>query len=140
MVKISMRLTFIAIAALLAVASPSACGSSEGPQDRQFDLEIREGKLNMNPAVIKVNQGDTVTLRVKSDEHGDFHLHGYDIEIGVGPDEAAPMRFTASATGRFNITFHASDESGEGGSHEGGSHHEGEEAEVLLATLEVLPR
>ena len=87
-----------------------ACGESVEPQAREFSLRIEDRKLNDELAVIKVNQNDTVTLRIDSDEKGIFHLHGYDEEISVGPDETSTIALSASATGRFKITFHPSAE------------------------------
>ena len=77
-----------------------------------------------------MNQGDTVTLLIDSNEHGSFHLHGYDIEKDIGPDATAELAFAADVTGRFNITFHPrgdhDDESGHGGLFESPTLLEGE--------------
>ena len=126
---------FVIMAAALTL---SACGGDSEPQDREFDLRIEDGKLDLDPAVIKVSQGDSVTLRIDADEHGTFHLHGYDIEIEVGPDSTAVMDITASATGNFPITFHANDGGGHEAEGEGEKHDE--EEEPTIASLEVHPR
>ena len=129
----SARLALLALVSVFTVAL-SACGDGPEPRFRDFDLEIRDQKLTLDPAVIKVNQGDTVTLRIGTDEHGRFHLHGYDIEVDLDPNETARMEFTANATGKFKITFHAGDE---------GEHNESsreEEEEKVIASLEVRPR
>ena len=116
----------------------SGCGGDSEPQDREFDLRVEDGKLDLDPAVIKVDQGDSVTLRMDADEHGTFHLHGYDIEIEVGPDSTAVMDVTANATGNFPITFHANQEEGHEGEEEGEEHDE--EEEPTIGSLEVHPR
>lgn len=107
--------TFIRMAlvpALLVTALvASACGSSR-PEARQFDLEIREGKLALDPAVVRVNQGDSVTLHFGTDQAGAVHIHGYDIEQSVTPGQSASVQFTANATGRFTMTFHLGGEDG----------------------------
>jgi hypothetical protein len=36
-----------------------------------------------------VREGDSVTLRIDSDEPMEFHLHGYDAEREVQPGETA---------------------------------------------------
>ncbi len=87
----------------------AACSTSE-PEDRLFDLSIEHGALTLDPPVMKVDQGDTVTLNFDSDEHGSVHLHGYDEEFEVGPDEIATLEFTADATGSFKLTLHAAGE------------------------------
>ena len=114
---------------VLAATALSACGGGVEPQDREFDLRIDDKKLNLDPAVIEVNQGDAVPLNIGADEHGTFHLHGYDIEVDVGPDEITVMKLTSDAAGNFRITFHP-----------GGDEHEDEGEEVEIATLRVQPR
>jgi hypothetical protein len=111
---------------LIAVAS-SACGKTE-PQARSFDLEVAHGKLTLNPPVIKVNQDDQVTLKIRGNEEGLFHLHGYDLPVKVTPGQTAELAFTANATGKFDIEFHPESAEGMGG--------EG----MMLGSLEVQPR
>lgn len=123
-----------ALVLLTSALALGACGGGSEPEARAFDLKIEERKLNLDPAVIKVKQGDTVTLRIDADEHGTVHLHGYDIEKEVGPDGTTTMELTASATGQFNITFHP------GGEGEGGEHAEDEGEEIMIASFEVHPR
>jgi heme/copper-type cytochrome/quinol oxidase subunit 2 len=77
------------------------------PQDRMFDVSIEGGE--MSPAEISVNQGDSVTLRISSDEPMEFHLHGYDVEQDVEPGQKAGVRFRADLTGRFEIEDHESE-------------------------------
>jgi hypothetical protein len=129
----SPRLALLALDSVTVMAF-SACGAESKPQDVGFDLEIKDHKLTLDPAVMRVNQGDAVTMRIGTDEHGTFHLHGYDIEVDLDPSETAIMELTANASGSFNITFHAGN--GEG---DGESSHE-EEEEKVIASLEVRPR
>jgi plastocyanin len=117
--------------ALLFVLVIAACGGSD-PEQLEIPVTIVDGE--MSPDTIEVKQGDTVTLEVESDKHGDFHLHTYDIEKEVGGAEPVDLIFVADATGRFRITFHATGEQ-----HEEGDEHEGEE-EIDLGFLEVRPR
>ena len=101
---------------LLALAA--ACGADEGPEDLTFELQITERELDLDPPVVKVRQDDIVTLRIKADEDGTLHLHGYDIESAFGEDETGTMSFTANATGRFPMAFHPAVEGGEDHGHE----------------------
>ena len=78
-----------------------------GPQDRTFDVSVKDGE--MSPEEISVNQGDTVTLRVSTDETTELHVHGYDVEQEVEPGETAKLRFEADITGRFEIEDHESE-------------------------------
>jgi hypothetical protein len=80
---------------------------SGAPQDRTFDFSIRDGE--MKPAEISVREGDSVTLRIDSDEPMEFHLHGYDAEREIQPGETAELHFRADITGRFEIEDHESE-------------------------------
>ena len=79
-----------------------------GPQDRTFELSIKEGE--MSPSEISVNEGDRVTLRISSDKPMEFHMHGYDLEQEVGPGQPATLHFKADLTGRFEIEDHETEE------------------------------
>jgi FtsP/CotA-like multicopper oxidase with cupredoxin domain len=72
-----------------------------------FDLKVERGRVAENMRLIRVKQGDVVTLRWTSDQPLVLHLHGYDIEKRVAPGPATEMTFTAYATGRFPIHVHA---------------------------------
>ncbi|MEE9198341.1 MAG: hypothetical protein V3U26_00940, partial [Dehalococcoidia bacterium] len=125
--------------AMLVLAS---CGGNGGPEEHTIDLEITERRV-VGEDVIKVKQGDTVTLRWSTDEPLEVHLHGYDLEIDVEPGEVGLLELVVDATGRFMLEGHyplvGGDEDGDHNSHdeEGeGDNHE----EVTLMYLEVLPR
>jgi hypothetical protein len=94
-----------------------------------FDLRIENGRVAPNMRLIRVKQGDVVTLRWLSDRPITLHLHGYDIETRVAPGVAARMTFTARATGRFPVEEHKPD------ARAGHSH-----GEAPLVRIEVLPR
>lgn len=75
--------------------------SASGPQEETFDLAIEDS--TMTPDEIEVDEGDRVNLRITSDDPLEFHLHGYDLEEEVEPDEPAELSFDATITGRFEI-------------------------------------
>jgi hypothetical protein len=75
-------------------------------EPRFVELAIRGGALPKHQQVVKVRQGDEVTLRWTSDVPLSIHVHGYDIEEKLSPHAPAAMRFTARATGRFPIELH----------------------------------
>jgi hypothetical protein len=83
---------------LLRPNSPAA-----GPQTREFDLRISEGI--MEPS-ITVTEGDQVVLRISADSPLEVHVHGYNVEREVEPDEPARLSFEADLTGRFEIEAH----------------------------------
>lgn len=63
-----------------------------------------DGKLvgGWNPKKITVNQGDEVTLKIKSlDAEHVFSLEGYNIEKEVIPGQPVEVHFTADKAGLF---------------------------------------
>jgi|ETNmetMinimDraft_11_1059920.scaffolds.fasta_scaffold178281_1 hypothetical protein len=140
--KVIKRVILLAQFALAMFLTPTAC-SSGVPQERTFELEIREGSLVQEESVLRVKQNDTVTIVVTADEHVGFHLHGYAIEKDAEPGEPATLEFTADATGSFPFTIHIeAEDHEEGADHDevqkGGHGHEEDETE--LGRLEVQPR
>lgn len=116
----------------------AVCGGQPDPEHLTFALKITGGKTDVSQRELAVAQGDTVTLVIASDQKGRFHLHGYDHERPVGPEQAAELTFEASATGRFNYTFHPEESAGDAGHGHGHGHEE--EKEETLGALEVHPR
>lgn len=105
--------------------------SPPGPEaeerGRVFELSIQDQKLTGDDNVLRVTQGETVTLRWTSDEATSIHLHGYDIEKQVKPEASVVFTFKAHATGRFPIAAHGLS---------GPAHGE----ETILLYLEVHPQ
>jgi hypothetical protein len=106
-----------------------AWGRADGAE-LAFDLRIENGRVTDDVRVVKVKQGDVVTLRWSVDQPVIVHLHGYDIEKRVEPGASAEMSFTASATGRFPVHAHALGARSGAGAHE----------EAPLVYVEVYPR
>ena len=77
-----------------------------GAEPRVVDMPLRDGRLPEDRRLVRVTQGDDVTLRWSSDRPLTVHLHGYDLEVKVVPGPAVPTRFAARATGRFVIEVH----------------------------------
>ena len=117
----------------------TACGGESEPQDQVFKLDVRGGELALDSDALRVNQGDTVTLTISSDQHGRFHLHGYDLQKEITTGEVTTLTFVAFATGKFNIVFHTASEQSEGHGHDGHDDDE-EKEEILIGSLEVQPR
>jgi FtsP/CotA-like multicopper oxidase with cupredoxin domain len=90
----------------------AAVGGDAMAEPRAVDLQLKGGRLPPNQGVVRVRQGDEVTLKWTSDQAVVLHLHGYDIEAKITPPAPAEMRFTARAAGRFPIEIH-----GAGGKH-----------------------
>ena len=77
-------------------------------EPRVIELAIQAGALPPAQRVVRLQQGEDVTLRWTTDLPVTLHLHldGYDIETAVNPGAPATMTFRARATGRFPITLH----------------------------------
>ena len=75
-------------------------------EPRVFELTIKNGRLPENQRLVRVRQGDEVTLKWTTDRALTLHLHGYDLEAKLGPETPVDMPFTAHATGRFPIEIH----------------------------------
>lgn len=98
-----------------------AVGAAE---PRIIDLAVRAGALAPGQRLVRVQQGDDVTLRWTTDGPLTLHLHGYDIQAKPRPGAPAEMTFRARAAGRFPITVHGA----------------GKDHERTLGYLEVHPR
>jgi siroheme synthase len=96
-------MAWVLVMMTLLVAQPSMA------EPTIIDLVIRGGSLPLEQRVIRVQQGDVVTLRWASDQALTLHLHGYDVEQHIVPGATATMSFTARATGRFPIELHGSE-------------------------------
>ena len=71
-------------------------------EDRFF--ELRAKKFVYTPNIIKVNKGDTVKIRLISEDvqHG-FYLDGYGLRTSAYPGQEGSLKFTADKTGRFSF-------------------------------------
>tara|TARA_B100000686_G_scaffold351784_1_gene451523 strand:- start:10149 stop:10652 length:504 start_codon:yes stop_codon:yes gene_type:complete len=149
------------------------CSGSTGPSEVSISLaikyDINSHKLSMvtldepdkdydnDNSVIKLRQGDTLSINLTSEIPGGFHIHGYDILNDVDTDTTINFSFVANATGKYEMVFHRfmgndhgeheKDEHGEHGEHEKDEHgehgehekDEHEDMEVVLGSIEVFP-
>ena len=127
------RPIFFLVLGAIFLALIAACGGSD-PEELDFPVKMENGSLN--PATIQVKQGDMVTLKIDTEEAGQFHLHGYDIEMDVPAGVPTDFFVLADITGRFKITFHAAGDEHEGEDEE----QDDEEGEMEIGILEVRPR
>ena len=61
------------------------------------------GEAEGGAQTIEASNGQKVRIVVRSDQTGDIHLHGYDIEKEAGPGKPAVFAFTADLEGIFEI-------------------------------------
>ena len=115
----------IMVKVIIEAAGATSASHSEhdhGAPTIQVHVAIEGGKVADDQRVIKIAQGDHVTLNFSSDETHNLHIHGYDIGVEVGPRSHAMVDFKATAAGRFPVEIH------------GASHHH------ALFYLEVYPK
>jgi hypothetical protein len=92
-------------AGVLALAAAwLSAGIVGGQESRRFDLALKGGELPREQRTLRVKQNESVELRWSSDKPIVLHLHGYDIELAVKPDEPAAMAFVAKIAGRFALS------------------------------------
>lgn len=82
--------------ALLGAASPV----------REFDISIRDRRVEGGVSTLRVKRGDTVLLRWRTDEAVSLHVHGYDVQATPTVGSPTTLRFEATVAGRFPITAH----------------------------------
>ena len=128
------RPIFFLVLGAIFLALIAACGGSD-PEELEISIKLENGSLT--PATIEVKQGDMVTLNIETEEAGEFHLHGYDIEMDIPAGVTTDFFVLADITGRFKITFHAAGDEHEGEDEE---HDDDEEEEMEIGILEVRPR
>jgi plastocyanin len=107
-------LALVAIVGALALFSDTAPRSSTvEPQQKTFDLVVKNRKLVSGPSVLSVNQGDMVSIQITVDENEELHLHGYNLHIDLEKGIPGSLSFLASASGRFPYELeHSSTEIG----------------------------
>jgi FtsP/CotA-like multicopper oxidase with cupredoxin domain len=109
---------------------PSDRGSAGGGQrsgeeakgGRLPTITVTGGQPQGGVQELSAQSGEQVRFRVVSDGRAEVHVHGYEIEKEVTPDEPAVFGFPAEIEGGFEIELHLP----------GGS-------EVEIAELEVTP-
>ena len=100
---------------------------------REFEISIRDRRIEGGPSTIRVKRGETVSLRWRTDEAVSLHVHGYDIRANLSAASPSTIRFEATVAGRFPITAH------EFGAGAAPGARPNTHREVTLLYLEVLP-
>lgn len=88
-----------AFAVLIAWTLPASAG------ELAFELAITQESL-VQPAVLKAEEGDRVTLKIHPEIDGLLHLHGYGHAVPLKSGVAAHLDFTAQYSGRFPAELH----------------------------------
>lgn len=77
-----------------------------GKDPKVFELSVVRGELDEGERTIRVTEGDVVELHWSSDEEIELHMHGYNVELAVGPGSRKIMRLNTTKAGRFAILNH----------------------------------
>ena len=70
-------------------------------------MQIIDGVIATDQQLIKVTQGDLLRWRVSSNQAGELHLHAYRLSLKLQAGEEKSIAFSAFATGRFRLEWHA---------------------------------
>jgi hypothetical protein len=116
-------------ALLFCLVFSAVAGAADTPE-KIFELEIPRSSAPAKPRVLRVEKGDAVRLRARSEVAGEIHLHGYRLEMKLAPGTPGELAFKARATGRYRIEWHPAGEAASKSDHHG----------PPLATLEVHPK
>lgn len=74
--------------------------TSTATSTKEFSLEIVDKKVQGN-STLRVNQGDTIVVKITANEAEEFHVHAYDDSVELEPGVEATLSFVADASGRF---------------------------------------
>jgi hypothetical protein len=127
------RLTFLGIAAVIAVVAIVILAGGSGDDGKQAsttqtatpaatDTPAGEATATSTPTPkpqpplltgdsvkkLRYTEGETVRFRVRHDTAEEVHVHGYDIKKELEPNQTATISFKASITGIFEIEFEES--------------------------------
>jgi hypothetical protein len=109
-------------AAPTVAAPPAAAPPAEEAPKNAYAISIRNGRAQA-PDVVRVRQGDRVTLTIATDRAGTLEVHGYREEVKLEANTQGMLAFVAAKSGRFGIDMHERN----------GGH-------IEVTALEVLPK
>jgi heme/copper-type cytochrome/quinol oxidase subunit 2 len=96
------------LASLVSLHSGADQNRTDG-KGQVFDIVVQQGKRVSGAPVLKVQQGEEVTLHITTDTADEFHLHGYNLLVQLRPHQTATLHFVAKLAGRFTYELHKSD-------------------------------
>ncbi len=114
------------------------------PTTEAVTLSLANRTLTPNTAT--VTQGNTITIRVVSDEAGEFHISGYEIENDMEANTELSFSFVADKAGRYNFELHpkaaegAEDHTEDSEDAVAGEDHAEAEEDIVVGAFVVNPR
>lgn len=106
-----------------------------------YDLTLT--KRVLSPNIVTVTEGDQLTVKVISDESGEFHVSGYEIENDMTAGTQLSFSFTADKAGRYNFELHPKVEGASAGEHDATTTDENTNAEqedIVIGAFVVNPK
>jgi hypothetical protein len=98
---------FALAAALLApTVARAEVGEALRDSATAIAVQVTKGKPEGGVRTIRVRRGESIILRVRSDEELTVHVHGYDARLDVRPGSTATLRLMAQYQGRFPVGAH----------------------------------
>ena len=92
----------VVVAALIVAFAPLPSGRAAQPA--AHTIRVQASQFSYSPSVIDVQQGDTVTLELVSQDvvHG-LYVDGYGVSTQADPGQVRTLTFVASRPGSFRI-------------------------------------
>lgn len=72
----------------------------------RITLRVAGGKLAEGPNVIRLKRNDSAVLTVLADAADELHVHGYNLQLKLLPNQPVTLSFVAKLTGRFKLELH----------------------------------
>lgn len=94
------------------------------PQVQRASFDVKQQRIAKPAPTVRVPQGDTLVLELRSDTPLDVHLHGYDLMLKLKAGTPGSLQLHAHTLGRFPAAVH------------GKGHHHG----PALLYVEVIPK
>lgn len=91
------------------MTSAPAAPAAPAPGTVEIDVAIAGGKVTTAKPIVDVPLGKPVLLVVTSDKADMVHVHGYDKEAAVTPDQPLRLTFDATIPGVFEVELHSTD-------------------------------
>lgn len=86
--------------------SPGA--AENGGRVEQIRVKVSDGSAHPSLGRVEVPVGSTVRLTVESDVRDEIHVHSYEEELTLRPDEPGTVQFTTGVPGLFEVESHES--------------------------------
>ena len=106
------RLSFLAIAVVVGVVAVVVILASGGGSDDSSSSAASGKTVVLEPGKVqklKYTQGDEVRFQVRSPKADEVHVHGYNIERELKPNQTTTIAFKATINGIFDIEVHSTD-------------------------------